>query len=213
MATDTQTLRVVFIESQLLFARALSQVLSSDAAIVVTGVFRSIDELSQSAPASAELVLVGIDEYSSDVGAAFTACRRYFTGAHICALSSFARPDLMQRCLAAGADGFIIKDTSISELTFAIKLLAKGSPYVDARVAGGALRRHAISQEIPFDELSRRETEIVRLIAQGLSNRDIGAHLALSEKTVKNHMSRIFEKLQIPARTGVAVYAVRNGLV
>ena len=152
MATDTQTLRVVFIESQLLFARALSQVLSSDAAIVVTGVFRSIDELSQNAPASAELVLVGIDEYSSDVGAAFTACRRYFTGAHICALSSFARPDLMQRCLAAGADGFIIKDTSISELTFAIKLLAKGSPYVDARVAGGALRRHAISQEIPFDE-------------------------------------------------------------
>jgi DNA-binding NarL/FixJ family response regulator len=213
VVTEVQTLRIVFIESQLLFARALSQVLSSDAAIDVSAVLRSVDELPQNASASAELLLVDVDEYSSDVAAAFTICRQYFADAHICALSSFGRLELMQRCLNAGADGFIIKDTSISELMFAIKMVAKGAPYVDARVAGGALRRRAVNTEVAFDELSHREMEIVRLIAQGLSNRDIGAHLALSEKTVKNHMSRIFEKLQIPARTGVAVYAVRNGLV
>ncbi|HEY1654824.1 MAG TPA: response regulator transcription factor [Candidatus Tumulicola sp.] len=213
MVTDTQVLRIVFIESQLLFARALGEVLSSDGTIAVTGLLRSLDELPHQAPVGAELVLLDIDEYSSDVSAAFTVCRRYFADAHICALSSFTRLELMQRCLAAGADGFIIKDTSIGELTFAIKSLAKGAPYVDARVAGGALRRPAIGKETPAGELSRRETEIVRLIAQGLSNRDIGAQLALSEKTVKNHMSRIFEKLHVPARTRVAVYAVRNGLV
>ena len=118
----------------------------------------------------------------------------------------------MQRCLAAGADGFVVKDTSVSELTSAIKLLAEGTPYVDPRVAGGVLRRRAMHQEISLNELSNRETEIVRLIAQGLSNRDIGANLLLSEKTIKNHISRIFEKLQVSARTGVAVYAIRKGI-
>jgi DNA-binding NarL/FixJ family response regulator len=62
-------------------------------------------------------------------------------------------------------------------------------------------------------ELSSREYEIVRLIADGLSNRDIGKRLALSEKTVKNHVSHILAKLKVNARSGVAVYAVRNGLV
>lgn len=209
MITETR-IRLFLIESQLLFARALSLVLSSDAGINVAGVLRSLDELAAKTPDRADLVLVDIDEYSSDVAAAFELCRRAAAGARTCALSSFVRPDLMQRCLAAGADGFVIKDTSITELTSAIKSVANGNPYVDARVAGGALRRRGV--EMPLNELTKREVEIVRLIARGLSNRDIGAQLLLSEKTVKNHVSRIFEKLQIPARTGVAVYAVRSGL-
>lgn len=211
MVTDTR-IRLFLIESQLLFARALSLVLSSDAGINVAGVLRSLDEFAGSAPDRADLVLVDIDEYSSDVAAAFALCRHAAAGAHTCALSSFVRPELMQRCLAAGADGFVIKDTSIAELTSAIKLVANGTPYVDARVAGGALRRRAGGMEMYLNELTNRETQIVRLIARGLSNRDIGAELSLSEKTVKNHISRIFDKLQIPARTGVAVYAVRSGL-
>lgn len=211
MVTDSR-IRLYLVESQLLFARALSQVLSSDAGINVSRVVRSLDDLADILPGSADLVLVDIDEYSSDVDAAFSLCRRSAGGAHTCALSSFVRPDLMQRCLAAGADGFVIKDTSIAELTSAIKLLAAGTPYVDARVAGGALRRRARGSEMHLNELTAREADIVRLIARGLSNRDIGMELLLSEKTIKNHMSRIFEKLQIPARTGVAVYAVRSGL-
>jgi DNA-binding NarL/FixJ family response regulator len=212
VVTDVKTFRVILVESQLLFARALSQVLSSDPAICIAGVLRSVNDLPIAAPQNVDLVLVDIDEYSTDVASTFATCRQRIAGGHLCALSSFVRPELMQRCLAAGADGFIIKDTSVSELISAIKLLAGGTPYVDARVAGGVLRRRATNKEIPLNELSSRETEIVRLIAQGLSNRDIGAHLLLSEKTVKNHISRIFEKLQIPARTGVAVYAIRTGL-
>lgn len=211
MITDLR-IRLFLIESQLLFARALSQVLSTDAGIKITGVLRSLDELAGSPPDGVDLVLVDIDEYATDVAAAFALCRRAAAGARTCALSSFARPELMQRCLAAGADGFVIKDTSIAELTSAIKLLAAGTPYVDGRVAGGALRRRAGGLEMHVNDLTTREADIVRLIARGLSNRDIGAELLLSEKTIKNHVSRIFEKLQIPARTGVAVYAVRSGL-
>jgi DNA-binding NarL/FixJ family response regulator len=200
------------VESQLLFARALSQVLSSDSSIYVTSILRSVQDLPTNTMPTVDLVLVDIDEYAADIGATFATCKQRVPNAHLCALSSFVRPELMARCLAAGADGFVIKDTSVSELISAIKLLAAGTPYVDARVAGGVLRQRATAKDIPVNELSIRETEIVRLIAQGLSNRDIGAHLLLSEKTVKNHISRIFEKLQIPARTGVAVYAIRTGL-
>lgn len=212
MITDVKTFRLIMVESQLLFARALSQVLSSDSSIYVTSILRSVQDLPTNTPPNIDLVLVDIDEYAADIGMTFATCRQRVPNAHMCALSSFVRPELMARCLAAGADGFVIKDTSVSELISAIKMLAAGTPYVDARVAGGVLRQRAMAKDIPVNELSIRETEIVRLIAQGLSNRDIGAHLLLSEKTVKNHISRIFEKLQIPARTGVAVYAIRTGL-
>lgn len=212
MITDVKAFRVILIESQLLFAKALGQVLSSDSSIHVTGILRGIDDLPTSTTQKADLVLIDIDEYSLDIGAAIDACRQRIPNTHVCALSSFARPELMQRCLAAGADGYIIKDTSVSELMSAIKVLADGTPYVDPRVGGGVLRRRAMNKELNPNELSNRETEIVRLIAQGLSNRDIGAHLLLSEKTVKNHITRIYEKLHIQARTGVAVYAIRTGL-
>lgn len=212
MIADSSTLKIILIESQLLFARALSQVLSIDPAITVLATLRSLDDLPAKSLDRPDLVLVDVDEYSTDVTAALTACRQRFGDSSLCALSSFARPELMHRCLAADADGFIVKDGSVGELISAIKLLASGSPYVDARVAGGVLRRNAMNKERPSNDLSTREAEIVRLIAQGLSNRAIGSELALSEKTVKNHVSRIFDKLDIPARTGVAVFAIRSGL-
>lgn len=212
MFTDGKTFRLILIESQLLFARALAQVLSADSSIYVSSILKSVEDLPATPSQSADLALIGIDKYASDIAATFATCRQRIPNTRLCALTSFVQPELMQRCLAAGADGFVIKDTSVSELTSAIKLLAEGTPYVDPRVAGGVLRRRAMNKEIPLNELSSRETQIVRLIAQGMSNRAIGANLLLSEKTVKNHISRIFEKLQIPARTGVAVYAIRTGI-
>lgn len=213
MITDVKTHRLVLLESQLLFARALAQVLSADASISVSNIIAGVEDLPPTTPASApDLALVGIDKYSSDIAGTFAILKERLPQTRLCALTSFVQPDLMQRCLAAGADGFIIKDTSVNELISAIKLLAEGTPYVDPRVAGGVLRRRAMHQDMSLNELSNRETEIVRLIAQGLSNRDIGANLLLSEKTIKNHISRIFDKLQISARTGVAVYAIRKGI-
>lgn len=212
MFTDGKTFRLILIESQLLFARALAQVLSADSSIYVSSILKSVEDLPATPSQTADLALIGIDKYASDIAATFATCRQRIPNTRLCALTSFVQPELMQRCLAAGADGFVIKDTSVSELTSAIKLLAEGTPYVDPRVAGGVLRRRAMNKEIPLNELSSRETQIVRLIAQGMSNRAIGANLLLSEKTVKNHISRIFEKLQIPARTGVAVYAIRTGI-
>jgi NarL family two-component system response regulator LiaR len=204
--------RTILIETQSLFADALCHVLSDDSDVMVASVIKSVDDIPVGGTDNVDLVLLDIDDYSADVEQALLVCGRRFPNAKICALSSFARADTMQRCLAARADGYVVKDTSLSELVAALSLVAAGTPYVDPRVAGTVLRRRALNREATVDELSWRETEIVRLIAQGLSNRDIGSRLLLSEKTVKNHISRIFDKLHITARTQAAVYAIRTGI-
>jgi DNA-binding NarL/FixJ family response regulator len=120
----------------------------------------------------------------------------------------------MQRCIVAGADGYLAKDVSPSELIRAVKVVAKGENYVDPRIAGSLLRKRLMSDgRMADDELSDRESDVVRLIAQGLSNKEIGVRLCLSEKTIKNHVSRIFSKLNISARAQAVVYAMRTGMV
>lgn len=205
-------IRAVIIESQSLFADALCHVLSGDPDFHVASVIKSTDELPIHCVENVDLVLLDIDDYCANVDLAVFLCAQRFPNAKLCVLSSFAHADVMQRCLAAHASGYIVKDTSLSELASALKAIAAGTPYVDPRVAGAILRRRALNHEAALDELSGRETEIVRLIAQGLSNRDIGSRLLLSEKTVKNHISRIFDKLHITARTQAAVYAIRTGI-
>jgi DNA-binding NarL/FixJ family response regulator len=118
----------------------------------------------------------------------------------------------MQRALSAKAAAYVVKDTSPQMMIEIIHSIAQGDYYADPRLAGAMLRRRSGRSNEP-SELSGREFEIVRLIADGLSNREIGSRLSLSEKTVKNHVSHILAKLKVNARSGVAVYAVRNGIV
>jgi two-component system, NarL family, response regulator LiaR len=204
--------RLALIETQSLFADALCHVLEVDPDVRVVSVVRSIDELPPPSSNDVNLVMLDVDDYCDNVEQAFLACALRFPHAKLAALSSFANTDVMQRCLAARAQGYIVKDSSLLELGAAIRSIVAGRPYVDPRIAGAILSRRALNADPSMDELSGRETEIVRLIAQGLSNRDIGSRLLLSEKTVKNHVSRIFDKLHITARTQAAVYAIRTGI-
>ena len=166
------------------------------------------------AAAKPNLILLDIDGGSVEMGEALGACREAAPQAKICILSMRQQPEMMQSCLASGADGYIIKDVTPAELLRAVKLVAGGDTYVDPRVAGGLLRRRSMSNGRPdLNELSIRETEVIRLIAAGLSNKEISSRLTLSEKTIKNHVSRIFSKWGIFARTQAAVHAIKMGLV
>ena len=94
-----------------------------------------------------------------------------------------------------------------------MRVVAQGSTYVDPRVAGGMLKRRFVNggDETTIGELTAREADILRLIAGGFSNKEISAKLELSEKTIKNYVSRIFSKLNVTARTQAAVYAIKAG--
>lgn len=209
MTSPATPLRVFIIEKQLLFGTAIAHILSADPRISVAGISANRESANLTA-AKPDIVVVDID--SDEVDATVELLRKVVPQARICLLSMYQQPEVMQRSLSAGADGYIVKDSSLQELITAIKAIGDGSSYVDPRVAAALLRRR-VQTHVPYtSQLSPRETDIIRLIAEGLSNRDIGRRLVLSEKTVKNHVSRIFSKLHFTARSQAAVHAIRNGL-
>ena len=210
---STTTIRLYVIEGQVLFAKALCQVFAADRGIDIVGDAQQIDE-TVLAKARPDVIIIDIDGTQNGLVDAFERVRAAAPNARMCALTMHSTPELMQRALSAGADGYIIKDVMPVEFINAVKLVASGETYVDPRVAGGWLRRRSNgARRADLNELSVRETEVIRLIAEGLSNKEISARLNLSEKTIKNHISRIFSKLNIYARTQAAVHAIKLGLL
>jgi len=206
------TIDVVLVEGQVLFAKVLQEVLAADGSIEISGVAETAGELNfdRAAP---DVVLVDYDAASCDLGEAMRLLRRHWNAVAVCVLSSHLRPEIMNHCLSLDVRGFVIKDVPPAELVRAVKIVAGGSAYVDARVAGRVLQRRAGGGRPSGNgDLSAREAEVIGLIAEGLSNKEISLRLQLSEKTVKNHVSKIFSKLKISARSQAAVHAIRTGL-
>ena len=118
----------------------------------------------------------------------------------------------------AGACGYLLKDAAIEEIVAGIRAVASGESWVAPRVAGTLLARVREASEpaadaMPAAQLTEREQQILRLIAEGKDNAEIGDELYISPRTVKNHVSSLLAKLQIENRIQAAVYAVRRGLV
>jgi DNA-binding NarL/FixJ family response regulator len=211
-ATATNVIRLYIIESQVLFCKALGQAFSAEPEITVVGDSGSVNAQSL-AGARPDIIVVDLDGLH-DLTEVLADCRQAVPTARVCVLSMRLQPEIMQRCLAAGAEGFIVKDITPDGFLRAVKLVAGGETYVDPRVAGGLLRRRSMSNDRPgFGELTGREIEVVRLIALGLANKEISQRLCLSEKTIKNLISRIFSKLHICGRARAAVYAAKSGLI
>jgi len=126
--------------------------------------------------------------------------------------------DVMDAILA-GACGYLLKDASIQELMQGIRAAAIGESLISPTIAAKVLRHVRSSSSRPEierairAELSEREIEVLKLIANGKDNAQIAAELHISPKTVKNHISNILMKLQIDNRIQAAVYAVRSGIV
>ena len=202
--------RLIVVESQSIVGKALCHLLASDRELEIICDARTLDE-GCIAVHQPDLLIIDMDDFAAEFDEIISQSRLASPATRIIVLTSHAQQQSMQRCLACGVDGYLVKDVSPGELIRACKAVARGETYFDPRVAGGLLRR--LKSERPAeDELSLRESEIIRLIAGGLSNKEIGDRLCLSEKTVKNHISRIFSKLNVTARTQAAIYAIKSGL-
>ena len=134
----------------------------------------------------------------------------------IVVLTSYHEDEHIFPALKAGALSYILKDVSAGELADAVRKAAAGEAVLHPRVAARVIKELQGRREDslnPFTELSERELEVLKLIADGMSNGEIAAKLVLSEKTVKGHVSNILSKLQLADRTQAAVYAWRSGVV
>jgi NarL family two-component system response regulator LiaR len=130
--------------------------------------------------------------------------------------TSYYKDEHIFPAVRAGALSYILKDTKPAELVDAIRKASRGEAVLHPRVAARLVQEvQGIRSENlnPFSELSDREMEILRLIASGISNREIAEALFISEKTVKSHVSNILSKLHLADRTQAAVYAWKQGIV
>ncbi|MFD8982174.1 response regulator [Streptomyces sp. NPDC059564] len=134
-------------------------------------------------------------------------------------LTTFDLDEYVYEALRAGASGFLLKDASADQLAEAVRVVAAGeallSPNITKRLITEFSRMGAprAPSRARIEELTERETEVLSLIAQGLSNAEIAQHLVVAEQTVKTHVSRILVKLGLRDRTQAAVFAYETGLV
>ncbi len=141
-------------------------------------------------------------------GAEATAaiCQR-FPEARVIVLTTFGGDENIYRALHAGARAYLLKDVRREDFLSTVRAVHAGECKLPADIAVRLLRRN------PAEELSARETEVLRLVARGRSNKEIADRLTISESTVKNHMTNILSKLRVPDRAGAVAAAMRDGLV
>jgi NarL family two-component system response regulator LiaR len=131
-------------------------------------------------------------------------------------VTSYHEDEHIFPALRAGALSYLLKDLGPEELASAIRKAAAGEAVLHPRVAARVIKelQGARAEKVnPFTELSERELEVLKLIADGMSNAEMAAKLVLSEKTIKGHVSNILSKLHLVDRTQAAVYAWREGIV
>ena len=131
-------------------------------------------------------------------------------------LTMHDNPTYLRDAVRAGAAGYLLKDVSKDELIDAIRQVATGGAFIESQMLKGMLSEMKPSGTGPgpaAKNLTKREREILALVAEGMSNREIAERLVLSPETVKSHVAAILEKLNVSDRTQAAIYAVRNGLV
>jgi DNA-binding NarL/FixJ family response regulator len=132
-------------------------------------------------------------------------------------LTSFGGWDKVYAALKAGAAGYVLKDAQPEELVAAIKAVAAGGSYLGAQAAIELINRvdcyiGNLPDDLP-EPLTERELEVLKLLGQGLGNREIAEKLIVSEKTVKTHVANILQKLQVSSRTQAVLYAIQHNLL
>ena len=134
--------------------------------------------------------------------------------ARILVVTSFGEDENVFPAIKAGALGYLLKDSSPQELLSALREVHRGEPSLHPTIALKLIRElnHPSQAKAEGTPLTGREVEVLKLVAQGLSNHEIGETLVIAERTVSKHVSSIIEKLHVSNRTQVALYALKEGL-
>jgi DNA-binding NarL/FixJ family response regulator len=211
--------RIVIAEDHTILREGLRALLSSQEALEVVGeaedgreAIRQVEKLTP------DLILMDLSMPKMNGIEAIREIRRRVPETRILALTVHKAEEFILEVLQAGADGYIPKDASSNELMMAIKSILLGKRYLSPSVSNvvieGYLESRRTSASItPWDTLTKREREILKLIAEGHKNKEIADFLYISVKTVEKHRANLMKKLDLHSAAALTAYAMERGLV
>ncbi|MBO0778509.1 MAG: response regulator transcription factor [Ktedonobacteraceae bacterium] len=206
------TVRVLIADDHSVVREGLRMFLGRDPDIAIVGEAGDGEEAVRLAhQLHPDVILMDVLMPIMDGIAATAALRRELPETEVIALTSVLEGATVIDAVRAGAIGYLLKDTQAAELRSAIKAAAAGQVQLSPQ-ASASLVRHVQSPP-PTEALTERETEVLRLLSQGLSNKEIAQHLQIVEDTVKVHVRHILSKLGVQSRTQAILCAMRLGLI
>ena len=211
-------IQVLICDDQAIARHGLQMILSTSPDIQVVAQAQDGQEaIDLAAQLQPDLILMDLKMPKVNGVQATRAIRQRFPHVYVLVLTTYDADEWVFDAVRAGAHGYLLKDTPPSQLLAAIRSTVEGKTPVDPSVAGKIFENIAKQPPPPsaqlMELLSERELEVLRMMADGLTNAEIGARIHLSEGTIRNHISTILGKLDARDRTQAVVSAIRLGLI
>lgn len=210
------SIKVIIADDHTLIRQGIIQLLEFDKEIVIVGQAKDGDEcLSLINEIDTDVLLLDINMPKKNGLEVLQEIQRKRKKFKTLILTIHNETEYLVKAIDIGVNGYILKDSGFDELREAIHIVYKGDSYIQPDMIP-SLNSRLVKRDIDkekIDLLSKREIGVLMLTAQGLSNRNIACKLKISERTVKNHLSNIFRKIEVVDRTQAAVFAIRNNII
>jgi two-component system nitrate/nitrite response regulator NarL len=216
MAATKQRIKVLLVDDHPVVRKGLQSCLARQDTIKVVGEASDGDEaLKKARELSPDVVLMDISMPRMNGLAVTETLRKESPNVKVLILSVHSNKEYIFRIIQAGAHGYVSKEAPPEELVRAINCLHGGEPFFSADVAKAALNQFVASggKKEPFAQLTSREREVLVLIAEGQSNKEIANKLGIGVRTIETHRERIMRRLDIHSVAGLTKYAIANGMV
>ena len=218
---DAGTIRVLIADDQPLFRKGINAVLSDEPDIEVVGHAEDGDEaISMAEDTTPDVVLMDVRRPRMDGIEAAREIHDRVPSAKILMLTVSDEDQDLFEAIKSGACGYLLKEVSVEEVADSVRAVVQGQTLISPSMASKLLtefvaldKRVTEKHKYPSPTLTTRELEVLKLVAKGMSNREIADELYISENTVKNHVRNILEKLHLHSRMEAVIYAVRERLL
>ncbi len=213
-----ETIKVLVVDDHRLVRQGMTQILNAQEDITVVGEAADGEEACMKVRLlKPSVVLMDVSMSGMNGVEATRIIRSQFPETSIIILTMHRREDLVLKALKLGAKGYFLKETDSQELVGAIRAVHLGGVMLDADIAQELIKEFRVAEGVDntngLEQLTQREQDILNLLAQGEDNNKIAKTLDISEKTVRNRLSGIFDKLHVNNRTQAALFAMNEGRI
>jgi DNA-binding NarL/FixJ family response regulator len=213
-STTDEVIRILIVDSQKVTRAGLQRLLESYAGLQVIGqAADGVQAVSETLELGPRVVLMDAQLPNGQSLEALRQIKQLNLDTKVLLLSTQNREEYLYETLRAGADGYILKDIAPDELAQAVRTVARGEILIQPQLASKLLSRFGKRGNTPYESLTTRELEVLRLLARGLRNKEIAARLFVSERTVNFHLANIYQKLNVSGRTEALSKALEQGLI